>query len=259
MAHKVTICGLDTNKLPKLTAKESEELLKKIKQGDKDARERFLLANMRLVLSMVHRFSTANADPDDLFQVGCLGLVKALNHFDPSFNVMFSTYAVPMILGEIRRFVRESNGIKVSRSMRDVAYRAMQAKQTLELRNVADPTLYEIAEEMDAPVKEVVCALDAISTPMSLYEPIAGDGADSLLVMDSVAGERNPEEGWTEHLDLFNAIKSLPEQEREVLGLRYYKGRTQVEVSGSLGISQAQVSRLENTAIKRLREILSTT
>ena len=256
MAHKVTICGLDTNKLPKLTAKQSEELLLKIKQGDQASREKFLLANMRLVLSMVHRFSGVSADPDDLFQVGCLGLVKALNHFDPRFGVMFSTYAVPMILGEIRRFVRESNGIKVSRGMRDTAYRAMQAKEALELKNVADPTLYEIAEEMDAPVKEVVCALDAISTPMSLYEPIAGEGADSLLVMDGIVGERNPEELWTERLDLYGAIKILPQQEKQVLDLRYYKGRTQVEVSSMLGISQAQVSRLENSAIKHLREML---
>ena len=258
MAHKVTVCGLDTNKLPKLTAKESEEYLKRIKEGDKEAREKFLLANMRLVLSMVHRFSGVTADPDDLFQVGCLGLVKALNHFDPSFGVMFSTYAVPMILGEIRRFVREANGIKVSRGMRDIAYKAMQAREALEQRNIGDPTLYEIAEEMDAPVKEVVCALDAISTPISLYEPISGEGADALLVMDGVVGERNPEENWTERLDLYQAIAALPRQEKQVLGLRYYQGRTQMEVSGALGISQAQVSRLENTAIKRLREVLAT-
>ncbi len=258
MAHKVTICGLDTNKLPKLTAKESEEYLKRIKNGDREARETFLLANMRLVLSMVHRFSTATTDADDMFQVGCLGLVKALNHFDPAYGVMFSTYAVPMILGEIRRFVREANGIKVSRGMRDTAYRAMQAKEALERRNVADPTLYEIAEEMDTPVKEVVCALDAISTPMSLYEPISGEGSDCLLVLDGVVGERNPEENWTERLDLKSAIGKLPAQEKEVLGLRYYQGRTQMEVSGELGISQAQVSRLENTAIKRLRELLAT-
>ena len=257
MAHKVTICGLDTSKLPKLTAKESEEYLGRIKKGDKEARELFLLANMRLVLSMVHRFSTAQLNPDDLFQVGCLGLVKALNHFDPAYNVMFSTYAVPMILGEMRRYVRESNGIKVSRGMRDTAYRAMQARESLEGKNVADPTLYEIAEEMDVPVKEVVCALDAISTPMSLYEPISGEGADSLLVMDGVVGERNPEERWTDRLDLKSAIASLPEPEKEVIALRYYKGRTQVEVSRGMGISQAQVSRLENTAIKRLRSMLT--
>ena len=257
MAHKVNVCGLDTNKLPKLTAKESEEYLRRINNGDQEARETFLLANMRLVLSMVHRFSEVSADPDDLFQVGCLGLVKALNHFDPKFGVMFSTYAVPMILGEIRRYVRESNGVKVSRSLRDTAYRAMQAKEALELRNTGDPTLYEIAEEMEVPIKEVVCALDAISTPMSLYEPISGEGSDSLLVMDGVVGERTPEESWTERLDLQHALRSLPEQEREVLRQRYYGGRTQVEVSGALGISQAQVSRLENNAIKRLRELLT--
>lgn len=258
MAHKVNVCGLDTNKLPKLTAKESEEYLVRIKAGDKEARETFLLANMRLVLSMVHRFSGATEDPDDLFQIGCLGLCKALNRFDPSFGVMFSTYAVPMILGEIRRFIRESNGIKVSRAMRDTAYRAMQAKEALESRNVNDPTLYEIAEEMGEPVREVVCALDAISTPMSLYEPVSGEGADSLLVMDGIEGEKNPEEGWAENLDLKNAILSLPDNEREVILLRYYKGRTQTEVSRLSGISQAQVSRLESNAIKRLREKMTT-
>ena len=257
MAHKVTISGLDTSKLPKLTAKQSEELLERIKNGDNEARELFLLANMRLVLSMVHRFSASSLNSDDLFQVGCLGLVKALNHFDPAYKVMFSTYAVPMILGEIRRFVREANGIKVSRGMRDTAYRAMQAREALEGRNVAEPTLFEIAEEMDVPVKEVVCALDAISTPMSLYEPISGEGSDCLLVMDGVVGERNPEENWTERLDLHSAIGSLPEQEKEVIGLRYYKGRTQVEVSKELRISQAQVSRLENNAIKHLRTLLT--
>ena len=257
MAHKVNVCGLDTNKLPKMTAKESEEYLRRIKNGDKQAREIFLLANMRLVLSMVHRFSGVSANADDLFQVGCLGLVKALNHFDPAFGVRFSTYAVPMILGEIRRYVRESNGIKVSRSLRDTAYRAMQAREALERQNTGDPTLYEIAEEMDVPIREVVCALDAISTPLSLYEPVSGEGSDTLLVMDGVVGERNPEEGWTERLDLRQAIKGLPEQEREVLTQRYYRGRTQMEVSGSLGISQAQVSRLENNAIKRLREVLA--
>ena len=257
MAHKVTVCGLDTNKLPKLTAKESEECLRLIKSGDTAAREKFLLANMRLVLSMVHRFSGVAVDPDDLFQIGCLGLVKALNHFDLRFGVCFSTYAVPMILGEIRRFVREGSGIKVSRSLRDTAYRAMQARESLEQKNVADPTLYEIAEEMDVPVKEVVCALDAISAPMSLFDPISGEGDDSLLVIDGIASEKNPEENWTERLDLKQALVELPAQEREIVDLRFYKGRTQMEVSRELGISQAQVSRLENTAIKRLRSALS--
>ena len=257
MAHKVTVCGLDTNKLPKLTTMESEECLRRIKEGDPEAREKFLLANMRLVLSMVHRFSGAAADPDDLFQIGCLGLVKALNHFDMSFGVRFSTYAVPMILGEIRRFVREGSGIKVSRSLRDTAYRAMQARESLEQKNVADPSLYEIAEEMDVPVKEVVCALDAISTPMSLFDPISGEGEDSLLVIDGIASEKNPEENWTERLDLKQALVELPAQEREIVHLRFFKGRTQMEVSRELGISQAQVSRLENTAIKRLRTALS--
>ena len=257
MAHKVNVCGLDTNKLPKLTAEESIECLQKIKEGDAAAREKFLLANMRLVLSMVHRFSNAQANPDDLFQIGCLGLVKALNHFDLRFGVRFSTYAVPMILGEIRRFIRESNGIKVSRAMRDTAYQAMQAREALEERNVVDPSLYEIAAEMDVPVKEVVCALDAIAAPISLYDPISGEGDDSLLVIDGISSERSPEESWSERIDLTRAIDDLPDPEKEILELRYYKGRTQTEVSSELGISQAQVSRLENTAIKRLRSVLT--
>ena len=257
MAHKVNICGIDTSDLPKLTAKESEEYLRRIEQGDKEAREVFLMANMRLVLSMVHRFSNSTCNSDDLFQVGCLGLVKALNHFDLGHGVMFSTYAVPMILGEIRRYIRESNGIKVSRSMRDMAYRAMQAREELERRDVNDPTLYEIAEEMDVPVKEVVCALDAISTPMSLYDPVSNDTNDPLLVVDGVVGEKNPEEKWAELLDLKCAIERLPENEKEVILLRYYKGMTQTEVSSVSHISQAQVSRLENNAIKRIRESIS--
>ena len=257
MAHKVNVCGLDTNKLPKLSAEESIACLQKIKEGDVAAREKFLLANMRLVLSMVHRFSNAQVDPDDLFQIGCLGLVKALDHFDLRFGVRFSTYAVPMILGEIRRFVRENSGIKVSRAMRDTAYQAMQAREALERRNVVDPSLYEIAEEMDVPVKEVVCALDAIAAPMSLYEPISGEGEDSLLVIDGISSERNPEEGWSERIDLRRAIDELSDQEKEILDLRYYRGRTQIEVSAELGISQAQVSRLENTAIKKLRTSLA--
>ena len=257
MAHKVNICGLDTSKLPKLSAQESEECLRRIKEGDPAARERFLLANMRLVLSMVHRFRSAQADPDDLFQIGCLGLVKALDRFDLKFGVRFSTYAVPMILGEIRRFVRENSGIKVSRAMRDTAYRAMQAREALEMRNVVEPSLYEIAEEMDVPLKEVVCALDAIAAPMSLYDPISGEGEDALLVIDGISTEKNPEESWSERLDLRRAVRDLPEQEIEILDLRYYQGKTQTEVSRELGISQAQVSRLENTAIKRLREVLT--
>lgn len=257
MAHKVNICGIDTMKLPKLTAKESEEYLRRIKKGDTEARETFLMANMRLVLSMVHRFQNTTCDPDDLFQVGCLGLVKALNHFDLGHGVMFSTYAVPMILGEIRRYIRESNGIKVSRSMRDTAYRAMQARESLEQKNINDPTLYEIAKEMDVPVREVVCALDAISTPMSLYEPVSNDSTDPLLVMDGIVGEKNPEEKWTELLDLKKAIESLPESERNVIELRYFQGKTQMEVSEIAEISQAQVSRLENNAIRRIREELT--
>lgn len=254
MARKVNICGIDTNKLPKLTQKESEEYLGRIKSGDSKAREIFLMANMRLVLSMVHRFPNANADPDDLFQVGCLGLVKALNNFDLKHGVAFSTYAVPMILGEIRRFIRESNGIKVSRSMRDVAYKAMQAREALEKKNVCDPSLYEIAEEMDVPVKEVVCALDAIATPLSLYEPISNDSSsDSLLVLDGIEGDKNPEETWTENLDLKEAISHLPENEKKVIYLRYYVGKTQTEVSKLSHISQAQVSRLENNAMKRIK------
>lgn len=253
MAYKVVICGVDTAKLPKLTAAESEELLGKIKSGDREARERFLMSNMRLVLSIVHRFNYNPSIADDIFQVGCLGLVKALNNFDPSHRVMFSTYAVPMIIGEIRRYIRECSALKVSRSLRDTAYQAMQARERLIAKDMDDPTLHDIAQEMNVPIKEVVCALDAIADPISLYEPAFNDGEDSLLVMDQLSDGKVHEEKWVEMLDLKNAINLLPQKEKDVLMLRYFEGKTQIEVSNISGISQAQVSRLENNAIEKLR------
>lgn len=253
MAHKVFVCGVDTSKLPKLTNAESEELLIKIKAGDAQAREHFLLCNLRLVLSIVHRFNCSKEQVDDVFQVGCLGLVKSLNNFDLKHKVMFSTYAVPMIIGEIRRFLRESTALKVSRSLRDTAYQAMQARERLNCKNVDDPTLYEIAEEMNVPVREVVCALDAIADPISLYEPAYNDGNDSVMVMDNISDGKSPEDKWVEHLDLKKAIAKLPSKEKEILYLRYFSGKTQMEVSRMSNISQAQVSRLENNALIKLR------
>lgn len=254
MAYKVVICGVDTSKLPKLTAKESEEMVLKIKEGDMEVRERFLMSNMRLVLSIVHRFNYNPSMADDIFQVGCLGLVKALNNFDTAHKVMFSTYAVPMIIGEIRRYIRESSALKVSRSLRDTAYQAMQARERLIAKDIDDPSLYEIAEEMNVSIKEVVCALDAIADPISLYEPAFNDGEDSLLVMDQLSDGKAQEDRWVEMIDLKNAINLLPSKERNVLMMRYFEGKTQIEVSHISGISQAQVSRLENNAIEKLRK-----
>lgn len=253
MSYKVVICGIDTAKLPRLTAAQSEEMLAKIKSGDSESRELFLMSNMRLVLSIVHRFNYNPSLADDIFQVGCLGLVKALNNFDPAHKVMFSTYAVPMIIGEIRRYIRECSALKVSRSLRDTAYQAMQARERLIANNVEDPTLHDIADEMKVPIKEVVCALDAIADPISLYEPAFNDGEDSLLVMDQLSDGKLQEERWVESIDLGNAIGSLPPKERDVLMLRYFEGKTQIEVSNISGISQAQVSRLENNALTKLR------
>jgi RNA polymerase sporulation-specific sigma factor len=253
MALRVEICGIDTSTLPKLTAKESRELLHKIKEGDIESREYFIFANMRLVLSLVQRFDNKNVSSDDLFQVGCVGLLKAINNFDTTLNVMFSTYAVPMIIGEIRRYLRDRTSIKVSRSMRDLAYQAIQARDKLSVGSAAQPTLAEIAEELDINVREVACALDAISEPISIYEPVYSEGEDTILLMDQLNDNPNPAEGLMENVSLKDAIKSLPERERQVLELRYFKGKTQIEISEEVNISQAQVSRLEKSAINRMK------
>lgn len=253
--HKVVINGIDTRSLPKLKPKECEELLELVKKGDKDAKDKLVVANIRLVLSIVQRFSN-RAGSDDLFQSGMIGLMKAIDGFDSKFNVRFSTYAVPMISGEIRRFIKDSTGIKVSRSMRDIAYKALKAKEMLELKNSTSPTMLEIASEIDIPLKEVVCALDAVSETVSLQECVYNDGEDGLLLMEQIADSTQNEETWSTSLALREGIKSLPEREKSVLAMRYYLGKTQTEISKNMGISQAQVSRLEKNALGKIKECL---
>ncbi len=253
--HKVVINGIDTRSLPKLKPKECEELLELVKKGDKEAKDKLVVANIRLVLSIVQRFSN-RAGSDDLFQSGMIGLMKAIDGFDSKFNVRFSTYAVPMISGEIRRFIKDSTGIKVSRSMRDTAYKALKAKEMLELKNSTSPTMLEIASEIDIPLKEVVCALDAVSETVSLQECVYNDGEDGLLLMEQIADSTQNEETWSTSLALREGIKSLPEREKSVLAMRYYLGKTQTEISKNMGISQAQVSRLEKNALGKIKECL---
>ena len=253
--RKVVINGIDTKTLPKLTQSECLELLTKAKEGDKEAKDKLVIGNLRLVLSMVQRFSS-RLDSDDLFQVGVIGLMKAIEGFDTKFNVRFSTYAVPMITGEIRRFIKESTGIKVSRSMRDIAYKALKAKEEFELRNSASPTILEIAEEIDVPFRDVVCALDAVSDTVSLQERVYSDGDDGLLLMEQIGDSKQNEEIWSTNLAIRQAIANLPERERQVVNLRYYAGKTQMEISKSIGISQAQVSRLEKNALNIIKECL---
>ena len=253
MSKKVVITGISTSLLPKMSAKESEEMLRRIKNGETELREKFLESNMRLVLSMVQRFKTDRDNADDLFQVGMLGLIKALDNFDVSLNVKFSTYAVPMIIGEIRRYIRESSGFKVGRGLRDIAYRAMQARDKLELSRVSEVSLTEIAEEIDVPYREVVSALDAISEPLSIYDSVYSDSDDSVMVVDQISDETDMD-GILNGVTLKEGISQLPNREREVIIMRYYLGRTQMEISSVLKMSQAQVSRLEKSAIERLRE-----
>lgn len=255
MAHKVEICGINTHELPKLNSKQCGELLILAKNGDKIAEEKLMIGNIRLVLSLVQRFNN-KGNSDDLFQVGCVGLMKAIKNFDTSLNVRFSTYAVPMIIGEIRRFLRDGSSVKVARSLRDIAYKALQAKEKLSAQKLNAPTLEEIAEEIDVPMKEVACALDAVSEPVSLFEPVFNDGDDAILLMEQIDDVGNNDENWTEKMALSEAIKLLPEKEHNIIQLRYYLGKTQIEISKDLGISQAQVSRLEKNALKRIQKNL---
>ncbi|MBD5092616.1 MAG: sigma-70 family RNA polymerase sigma factor [Clostridiales bacterium] len=254
---RVTICGIDTSTLPKLNSKQCDELLKKIKGGDKEARDLFLRANMRLVLSCVGRFSKSQEDADDLFQVGMVGLLKALENFDITLDVRFSTYAVPMILGEIKRVLRDRTSIKVSRSMRDTAYKALKARERMLTNSVAEPNMMEIAEEIGVPIREVACALDAVSEPISFYEPVYSDGEENMALLDQLADKKENSENWSEKIALYEALKQVPERELEVVKLRYFDGRTQIEISKEVGISQAQVSRLEKSALQRIRTALA--
>ncbi len=255
--YKVEICGVNTSKLPVLTNKEKEELFETIENGDEGAREKFINGNLRLVLSIVQRFSNSSENIDDLFQIGCIGLIKALDNFDRSLNVKFSTYAVPMILGEIRRHLRDSSQIRVSRSLRDIAYKAIYAKENYVKAHQKEPTINEIAEEIGIDKEDIVVALDAIQSPVSLYEPVYNEGGDTLYVMDQISDKKNKEETWIEEISLGEAIKRLPERERQIVQLRFFKGRTQIEVAEELGISQAQVSRLEKSALRSMRNYLA--
>lgn len=250
--NKVEICGVNTSKLPVLKEKEKIELLKKSRQGDKQAREELISGNLRLVLSVVQKFSNRGENPDDLFQVGCIGLMKAIDNFNPELDVRFSTYGVPMIVGEIRRFLRDNNAIRVSRSMRDMAYRAMQAKESFIHEFGREPTIEEIAKRLDCKKEEVVLALESVVDPVSLYEPVYSDGGDTIFVMDQV-GDSNDDRDWLEEISLRDAIRSLGEREKKILTLRFLAGRTQTEVAQEIGISQAQVSRLEKSALERIK------
>ncbi len=254
---RVNICGIDTSLLPKLSGKECDALILKIKSGDTEARDLFLRANMRLVLSIVGRFSKSNESSDDLFQVGMIGLLKALDNFDATLDVRFSTYAVPMIIGEIKRFLRDRTSIKVSRSMRDTAYKALKAREKLIESSVNEPNMLEIAEEIGVSVKEVACALDAVSEPVSFYEPVFSDGEEGMEILDQLADKKENSDNWSERISLYEALKNVPERELEVVRLRYFDGKTQIEISEIVGISQAQVSRLEKSAMAKLRQALA--
>ena len=253
---KVEICGVNTAKLPVLTEREKTELLKRVKAGDKAAREELINGNLRLVLSVIQRFSSRGENPDDLFQVGCVGLLKAIANFDVNLNVRFSTYGVPMIAGEIRRYLRDNSAIRVSRSMRDTAYRVLQAREKLQRENQREPTVEQIAKELDLPREEVVFAMDAVVDPVSLFDPVYSDGGDTVCVMDQVRDTRNTDESWLDRIALREAVDKLSPREQRILAMRFYDGKTQMEVSGEIGISQAQVSRLEKNAISTIRRNL---
>ncbi len=254
--NKVEICGVNTSKLPILKAEEKEELFRRIKQGDKEARELYIKGNLRLVLSVIKRFQNSNENADDLFQIGCIGLMKAIDNFDTTLNVKFSTYAVPMIIGEIRRYLRDNNSIRVSRSLRDIAYRAIYAKENYIRNHDKEPTIAEIAEEIGIEKEMIVYALDAIQNPVSLFEPVYTEGGDTLYVMDQISDKKNREERWIEDLSLREAMQRLGERERHIISLRFYEGKTQMEVADEIGISQAQVSRLEKSALKAMKNYL---
>ena len=254
MQGKVEICGVNTSRLGLLSQTEMEVLLRRAKEGDVSAREKLIEGNLRLVLSVIQRFDKRGENPDDLFQVGCIGLIKAISNFDPDKNVRFSTYGVPMIAGEVRRYLRDNSPIRVSRSIRDVAYRVLQCKEQQTVRLGREPTLEEIAKELDIPMADVSQAMDAVCAPVSLYDPVYTDGGDPLTVMDQVRDTKNTEDGWMDHITLQNAFQALNDREKQILSLRFYDGKTQMEVASTLGISQAQVSRLEKGAIGAMRK-----
>lgn len=256
VTNKVEICGVNTSKLPVLTNVEMKDLMIKMKKGDKEAREKFISGNLRLVLSVIQRFNNRGENVDDLFQVGCIGLIKAIDNFDLSQNVKFSTYAVPMVIGEIRRYLRDNNSIRVSRSLRDTAYKALQVRDKLISKNNKEPTITEISQELNIPREEVVFALDAIQDPVSLFEPIYHDGGDAIFVMDQISDNKNYDENWIENISIKQAMQKLNKREKLILNLRFFEGKTQMEVANEIGISQAQVSRLEKTALGHMRKYI---
>ncbi|MGL5634887.1 MAG: RNA polymerase sporulation sigma factor SigG [Sarcina sp.] len=254
MINKVEICGVNTSKLPVLKEKEMKELLLKMNSGDYSSREKFINGNLRLVLSVIQRFNNRGENVDDLFQVGCIGLMKAIDNFDLSHNVKFSTYAVPMIIGEIRRYLRDNNSIRVSRSLRDIAYKALLIRDKLINDNNKEPTVGQIAKELQLPREDVVFALDAIQDPVSLFEPIYHDGGDAIYVVDQISDTKNQDKNWLEEISIKEAMKKLNDREKLIISLRFFAGRTQMEVADEIGISQAQVSRLEKIALKHMRK-----
>lgn len=256
-SYKVEICGVNTAKLPILKEEEKKDLFTRIKQGDSEARETYIKGNLRLVLSVIKRFSGNHENVDDLFQIGCIGLIKSIDNFDPTMGIKFSTYAVPMIIGEIRRYLRDNNSIRVSRSLRDTAYKAIHTREILSRTSAKEPTIEEIAKESGLTPEEIVFALDAIQSPLSLYDPVYTDGGDTLYVMDQISDKKNREENWIEELSLNDAMNRLNDRENYILRLRFFEGKTQMEVAEEIHISQAQVSRLEKSALKSIRNYLS--
>ena len=255
MINRVEIANVNTSKLQVLTQEETKELFKKMNEGDKEAREKLINGNLRLVLSVIQRFCGRGENADDLFQVGCVGLIKAIDNFDTSLDIQLSTYGVPMIIGEIRRYLRDNNMVRVSRSVRDLAYKVLQAKEKLSRENGKEPTVEEIAKELDVEKEDIVLSLDAIQDPVSLQEPVYNDGADSLYIMDQVKDKKNTDELWAENITMNEALKRLNDKERMIIDKRFFLGRTQMEVADEIGISQAQVSRLEKTALEHIRRL----
>lgn len=254
MIKKVEICGVNTSKLPVLSNQEKTELLIEIKKGNQEAREKFIQGNLRLVLSVIQRFNGRGESADDLFQVGCVGLIKAIDNFDINQEVQFSTYGVPMIIGEIRRYLRDNNPIRVSRSVRDLAYKAIQARESLTKENGTEPTIEEISKNLGVKIEDLMLSFDAIQTPISLQEPIYKDGTENIYVLDQVKDNKNTDEKWTEDLSIAESMKKLTKREKDIIARRFFDGRTQMEVAEEIGISQAQVSRIEKSAISRIKK-----
>ncbi len=255
MLNKVEICGVNTSNLPLLTREEKEELFVEIKAGNEEARKKFIKGNLRLVLSVIQRFYGRGENADDLFQVGCVGLIKAIDNFDLSQNVQFSTYAVPMIIGEVRRYLRDNNSIRVSRSIRDLAYKVIQFKEKYTKDNGKEPNVEEIAKGLEVTKEDVAFSLDAIQDPVSLQEPVYNDGSESIYIMDQVKDSKNTDEMWAEKITIKGAMQKLSDKERMIITKRFFDGRTQMEVADEIGISQAQVSRLEKTAIQHIKRL----